>query len=401
MEQFTVPWEPSASPLDIYQREFDHDHWFNRRAVMLWNSSTLRNRAWARSAPTVPTFDAGSVFFSGRGGRVTRKNTADDGRGVNFGSDTPQQIGSGTWVFVFSVDSIGAYTNLWCNSQAGGAIGLLLRINNAGKLELVHINRAVIYTGSIVLVSGRQHVLAVSYNNADGTGNVCIDGRFDTAIAAAGAPRGFTYDTVRLGSSGVASFDGANRIWLAGVSPYTSSKAQLASLSRDPLQLLEPYPWWMFAMDAVASSGYTLTADAGSFTHTGQSATLRAGRQLTAGAGSFSFTGQTATLRVARRIGAAQASYTLAGQDAGLIYSGSGARLTAEAASYGLTGAAAALRVSRRLSAAGAAYVLTGGAATLTYSGEAVSVTVGDVLVVPAQDRIFYAGRQSRDFTVH
>lgn len=249
-------WDISAAPLEIYQREFDRDHWFNRRAVLLWNGSTLRNRAWARSAPTVPTFDSGAVFWSGGAlGRHARKGTADDGKGVNFGSDTPQQIGTGTWVFLFSVDSISNYTNLWCNSQAGGAVGILWRINNAGKFNMVHINTLELYTGSIVLVPNKVHCIAVTYDNATGAGQVCIDGRFDTAIAASGAPRSFTYDTVRLQSSGVASFDGANRMWLAGVSPYTSSKEQLASLSRDPLQLLEPYPWWTFAMDAVAGGG--------------------------------------------------------------------------------------------------------------------------------------------------
>lgn len=398
MLPFTDRWDPSASPLEIYQRDFSRDHWFNQRASLLWNSSSLRNYA-KTTVRTVPTFESGSVYWEGfKGGRVAYKSTANDGKGVSFGTYAPCQTGTGTWVFMFSVPSLAVASNLYLTAGLLEAVGLQIRISTSGKVELVRINTVVFHSGATTLVAGRIYTVAISYNESSGVGAIFLDGRFDSDIATA---RAFAHGTIRLMSNNYTVEDGAMRMYLAAVSPYESTKEQLASLSRDPLQLLEPYPWWMFAMDAVASSGYTLAADAGSFTYTGQTATLRVARKLVAGAGAFSFTGQTATLRVARKIGAAAGAYTLAGADAGLIYSGSGARLTAEAGSYGLTGAAATLRVARRLAAASGSYVFSGGAATLTYSGEAVSVTVGDVLTVPAQDRVWYLGRQSRDVTVH
>lgn len=237
-----------------FNRDFDPNHWFNQKAVLLFNAQKLRNQAWNRAAATVPTFDSSAAFFTqGSHGLHVRKGTADDGRGVNFGSDSAQQVAVGTWVFVFTVDSASSYTNLWCNSQAGGAIGLLIRINNNGTVHLVHINTADFYGGSIVLEANKVHTLAISYSNTTGTGLVCVNGRFDTAISTSSG-KGFTYDTVRLCSSGVASFDGANRMYLAGMIPYTTDAVRLQSLSANPYQLLNPIPRRSF-MNAVAAGG--------------------------------------------------------------------------------------------------------------------------------------------------
>lgn len=89
------------------------------------------------------------------------------------------------------------------------------------------------------------------------------------------------------------------------------------------------------------------------------------GYSITADQGSYTLTGQTATLRVSRKIVAAQGSYSLTGQDAGLAYSGSARILTAAAGSYALTGQAANLRRGYRLVAAQGSYALTGQPAAL------------------------------------
>lgn len=237
-----------------FNRPFDPNHWFNQRAVMLFNAQELRNQAFNRSVATVPTFDSAATFFAqGSHGRHVRKGTVDDGKGINFGSDSAQQVAVGTWLFVFSVDSASNYTNLWCNSQAGGAVGLLIRMNNNGTIHLIHINTADFYGGSIVLEANKIHTVAVSYSNTTGTGLVCINGKFDTAISTSSG-KGFTYDTVRLCSGGVASFDGANRMYMAGMIPYTTDAVRLQNLCANPYQLLMPTPKRTF-LNTIAAGG--------------------------------------------------------------------------------------------------------------------------------------------------
>lgn len=112
---------------------------------------------------------------------------------------------------------------------------------------------------------------------------------------------------------------------------------------------------------------YTLDADQGSYTLTGQSAALLAARRLTADAGSYSVSGQSAGLLAGRKLEAATGSYSLSGQSANLIVS---RLLTAAQGNYTLSGQAANLLVGRLLSAAQGTYILSGQDVTLTYSGE-------------------------------
>src|SRR5688572_8537896 len=63
---------------------------------------------------------------------------------------------------------------------------------------------------------------------------------------------------------------------------------------------------------------YSMTADAGSFSLTGQSAEFRYGRLLAGAVGSFTITGQDAVLRQTRKLNADVGAFTLAGQDANL-----------------------------------------------------------------------------------
>ena len=72
---------------------------------------------------------------------------------------------------------------------------------------------------------------------------------------------------------------------------------------------------------------YSLTCDAGSFSLTGQDATLNLARRLICDAGSYFLTGQDATLNYASgrfdySLTCDAGAYTLTGQDANLVYSG-------------------------------------------------------------------------------
>ncbi|MBE9479810.1 MAG: hypothetical protein IMY80_07575 [Chloroflexi bacterium] len=140
----------------------------------------------------------------------------------------------------------------------------------------------------------------------------------------------------------------------------------------------------MFYGEPSAVSGYTLTADQGSYTLSGQTVLPLVDRKMIADQGSYSLTGQAtnvlrgflvtvlqgsytlsgqaAGLLVDRLIAAAQGSYTLTGQDADLLM---GHLLTADQGSYSLTGQATNLLFGRLLSAAQGSYTLSGQDANL------------------------------------
>lgn len=252
MNPFTSKGDISDSPLEIYQRNFDQNHWFVRRASLLWNSSTLRNQAQAATR-TVPTFESTSVYFEGwKGGRVAYKSTSNDAKGISFGTYAPCQTGTGTWIFIFSVPSFSVASNLYLTAGLLEAIGLQIRISTAAKIELLRINTVVFHTGTTVLLANKIYTAAITYNESTGVGAVCVDGRLDSEIATI---RAFAHGTIRLLSNNFTVEDGAMRLYMAAVSPYTVTKAELLNLSLDPLQLFEPYPFSMFAMDAVAGGG--------------------------------------------------------------------------------------------------------------------------------------------------
>jgi hypothetical protein len=69
-------------------------------------------------------------------------------------------------------------------------------------------------------------------------------------------------------------------------------------------------------------TAYTLTADSGTFTLTGQDAALRSTRTISAAQGSYTLSGQDTGLLAARRLALTQASYTLSGQAATLTRGG-------------------------------------------------------------------------------
>jgi hypothetical protein len=112
--------------------------------------------------------------------------------------------------------------------------------------------------------------------------------------------------------------------------------------------------------------GRRLLADAGSYALTGQAATLLKGRTIPADPGTLAASGQDAGLRVARLLPSTAGSFALSGQAATLL---KGRTLTVAAGSLALSGQAASLRAGRLLAAGAGAFALTGQAAALTHSG--------------------------------
>lgn len=107
--------------------------------------------------------------------------------------------------------------------------------------------------------------------------------------------------------------------------------------------------------------------------------------QITADAGAYTVTGQTATLSAARRITAAVGTFTLSGQNVGLPV-----RMPAEVGTYALTGQSATFQATRRMTAAVGTYTIAGyvtlvvtmpaAAGAFTVSGNAANLVKGYVI---------------------
>lgn len=147
--------------------------------------------------------------------------------------------------------------------------------------------------------------------------------------------------------------------------------------------------------DVTGGSPYTMTADSGSFTLTGNATGLQAGRKMVAASATYTLTGNASTLTVARKLAAATGSFTLTGNAAGLkaarklvaasgafTLTGNAATLTytpagytytmsAAAGTFTLTGNATALQVARKMTAGTGGFTLTGNDVTFTHRSSA------------------------------
>ena len=164
----------------------------------------------------------------------------------------------------------------------------------------------------------------------------------------------------------------------------------------DHTPIIYPAPPIFYSIpSAGAGPTYTLTAEYGAFTQTGQASGtlfnrliealqgnytltgqdtgLLLGRLLAADQGSFTLTGQDTALLLGRLLTAAQGSFTLNGQTTGLLFN---RLLSAAQGSFTLSGQSAGLLFGRLLSAAQGSFTLTGQAVDLVYSGGAFDYTL-------------------------
>jgi hypothetical protein len=150
-----------------------------------------------------------------------------------------------------------------------------------------------------------------------------------------------------------------------------------------------------------ATGAFTLAADVGTLTVTGQAAGTNAASLLTADQGALALAGQAANTNAAAALAADFAALTLTGQAAGisaaalfpadfgaLVVNGqaagvnAAASLTAEAGALALAGQAAALTVGATLPADAGALLFSGQDATLTVS---IPITAGPLAVFQTQ----------------
>lgn len=123
---------------------------------------------------------------------------------------------------------------------------------------------------------------------------------------------------------------------------------------------------------SLSGSPYTLTADAGAFTLTGQDASPLVDRVVTADAAAFTMTGQDASLLVGYAVAADAGAFTASGQDADFLR---GYVLAAEAGAFVLTGQDATLTIP-------GSYTLTAEAGSFAITGQDASFLRGYIFTV-------------------
>lgn len=107
-------------------------------------------------------------------------------------------------------------------------------------------------------------------------------------------------------------------------SGYGQPAAYLEAKTLSPSSYTLDYSGYAQPVVGLASTaaGYSITASNGSYSLSGQTATLVKTRVLSAQAGSYSISGQIAALSLSRLISAQNGVYSVAGNTANIVYSG-------------------------------------------------------------------------------
>ena len=143
--------------------------------------------------------------------------------------------------------------------------------------------------------------------------------------------------------------------------------SEIRSLTENPWQIFQPQR--LFVPVQAGAAALDLTANAGAYALTGQTASLYYNRDLSPIAGAYAVTGQSANLFYNRDLSLNAGAYAISGQSADLNY----ARiLISNAGAYSLTGQSADLTKTVFLSANAGSYSISGQTATLTYEQQRV-----------------------------
>lgn len=241
----------------------------------------------------------------------------------------------------------------------------------SGKIEYYASN----YTGTnprtgsqITISDTKPHTFCYSYNGSRWAGYLDGVKVFETTRTFSVNILSSNVNGYLLGSEVLAdSLDGG----CIQYSTFTRglSDAEARSLTLNPWQIFKPIPRRIFAPVATAGGLYTLTAQSGSYSVSGQQATLLRHRNITASAGTYNITGQsvnitysptTAVYTLTAQVG----SYSITGRSATLLKS---KLLSASSGSYSITGNSATISKNRLLTALSGSYTITGHSTTLTY----------------------------------
>jgi hypothetical protein len=151
-----------------------------------------------------------------------------------------------------------------------------------------------------------------------------------------------------------------------------------------------------------SATAYTMPADAGAFTETGQAASLERGVKLAAMPASLLATGTAANLAVGYRLLALGAEMTLTGTDATLVYAPRvDYPMLADSGDFTLDGTDAAFSYARLMAALQAVYAFAGTNARLDWSGYVPPPTPQErIYFVAAEVRVCFVDAQDRTYSV-
>lgn len=296
--------------------------------------------------PTVPSAIGSTTPFTVAWTQEPRSTSG-------FATPLAVNFGSGTNSFaIYQSQSDATYVFVVGPRGTGGGNSFVPSFNSVGNLVDNQLDRFVLQ-----VINGSQSSGVVDYvlwrNGV----------RFTTASTATFGSHTSAIFRVGARETGADPFEGLIgdlRMWSRVLS---DGEAEAESTLPEAYALYAPQRIWVPAV--VAGGAYTLTAEQGSYTLTGQAAGTLYSRSMPADQGSYALTGQAAGLAKGILLTADQGSYALSGQAANfsLAY-----LLAAAQGSYTLTGQSAGTLYSPLLAAAQGSYALTGQDATLTYA---------------------------------
>lgn len=194
------------------------------------------------------------------------------------------------------------------------------------------------------------------------------------AVTGGGGPSTVTYTATASGSNANGPAGGGLIIVFREADSYTfdceagsfTLSGQAATLSWGTKIDADRGQFTLAGNDATLTNGYGIVAEMGAFTLTGRDAALTSVLAMAADAGAFTLTGNDAGLSVGYQVTAEVGSFTLTGLDASLVLS---AALAAETGAYALAGFDLGAGLALTLDAEAGAYVLVGQDVEFRFSG--------------------------------
>jgi len=327
------------------------------RFEIVGNPFATSTGTWLWVESGTQTSAGGGVLVQSRW--ATTGTSAQGGLQIRFG---------GTDITILKAEVAGILTATDARSDSGvvscGAFSVAG--NNGRHVIFANGRQAAEVTPTVTYVHGTS---AIGSENSGATGHISLS---STVYLLVFAPVVIPDPIIaQLTSNPWMLFQApTRRIWIPGSAVGVTLSASAGSYS-------------VSGQSAALKSARQIASTAGDYNAIGQVATLEYGRALPAAFGAYSVDGQTAAVVAARNIGAAAGSYGVAGQDAGLTtwrvvsasagaYSLSGANaalvsvrhLPASSGTYASAGQSAALLTGLRLGANAASYDLTGESAT-------------------------------------
>lgn len=359
-----VQWDSQPQEAVQIAAQFAHAAFLHLPSV---RGELARNARLTTNPPNLSPAAAG-LGYTAVGGLASRAAT-------NNALTTSNGVGTGDFtLLVYAAPTASATRQMpIALSNAVGGNGESYIIFNAGS-NLAASSGKLTFTifsaqtglESAGAVDGKAHVFAV--RRIGSALSLWRDGVLLSSVTYTTTVVPNNNDFTYIGGYKDAGYGHVDPLYLAAGWNAALSDQQIRHLA-DPWQLFEPRRLVIPSAPA-AGGAYTLTAAAGSYSLSGQAATITRSRALAAAAGSYATTGQAATIKRNKALAAAAGSYSVTGQAATLAKTAGATNytLTAAAGSYSLSGQAAIIKRSRALAAAAGSYSIAGQAATIARS---------------------------------